>query len=223
MADDASAYSPYDPRMYILALDAAVGGCSASVLRGMEVLALRETEGATGHAALLPQMAEEVMGQVGHPALAVVAVTVGPGSFTGVRAALALAHGVALAEGCPVVGVSVPEVLAEGVGECGREVWVAIDSRRAQVFLARNGMVATCGLDDLPQPDGPVAVAGDAAAAVAAALEARGCDVKVSDRRVPRAADIAAVALRRLGGALPKLAAVPLYVDPPAARLPERR
>jgi tRNA threonylcarbamoyladenosine biosynthesis protein TsaB len=223
MADDARAYPPYDPDMYILALDAALGGCLAAVLRDTAVMALRESDSAMGHAAVLPQMADEVLGQAGCEGLEMVAVTVGPGSFTGLRAALALAHGVALAEGCPVVGVSVPEALAEGVAACGREVWVAIDSRRAKVFLARNGMLAACALEDLPQPDGPVVVAGDAAEAVAVALGARGCDVMVSEPRRPRAGDIAAVALRRLRGALPPLAAVPLYVDPPAVRLPDRK
>jgi tRNA threonylcarbamoyladenosine biosynthesis protein TsaB len=209
--------------MYILALDGALAGCSAAVLRGECVVAARATDAATGHAARLPQMAGEVMAEAGYPHLAMVAVTVGPGGFTGLRAALALAHGIGLAEGCPVVGVTVPEALGAGLEAVGREVWVAIDTRRSLVFLARNGVVASHALDDLPQPSGPIALAGDAAVAVAAALAARGCDVTLTDIRLPQAATIAAVACQRLRGALPALAAVPLYVDPPAARLPPRR
>ena len=69
-------------------------------------------------------------------------------------------------------------------------------------------------------PEGGVALAGDAARAVAAWLAARGADVLLTDVREPRPRDIARAALRRLAGGLPALEAVPLYVDPPAVRLP---
>jgi tRNA threonylcarbamoyl adenosine modification protein YeaZ len=155
------------------------------------------------------------------PAFDLIAVTVGPGSFTGIRAGLALAHGIALAAGVPLVGVSVGEALADAFPHLGRRaLWCAIDSRRGRIFLERDGVVAAMATDDLPRPEGPVAVAGDAAPAVAARLAARDVDVMLTDARLPMARHIAMVAQRRAAGELPPRAAQPLYVDPPEARLP---
>ena len=68
------------------------------------------------------------------------------------------------------------EALGEAVAERGgRTLWVAIDSRRMRVFLHRGqGDFFPVGLDALPCPEGAVAVAGDAADAVAARLAAQG-------------------------------------------------
>jgi tRNA threonylcarbamoyladenosine biosynthesis protein TsaB len=63
-------------------------------------------------------------------------------------------------------------------------------------------------------------VAGDAAAAVAARLAARGADVMLTDARLPIARHVAVAAERRFRGELRPLPAQPLYVDPPEARLP---
>ena len=75
-------------------------------------------------------------------------------------------------------------------------------------------------LDALPTPEGPIAVAGDAAIAVVARLASRGFDVRLTDARLPRIEHVAAVGARRLRGELPPLEAMPLYIDPPEAKLP---
>lgn len=210
--------------MMILGLDASLARCSAAVLANGAVLAEAQDEGGRGYASLLPGMARDVLRAAGLSAAALdgVAVTVGPGSFTGLRAALALAHGIALPVGRPVVGVLVAEALAEAVpADDGRVLWVAIDSRRGRVFLHRGAAAAeSVALDDLPRPSGPVAIAGDAAEAVAARLAARGDDALLTDARLPLARHVAAVGARRLAGLLAPLPAQPLYVDPPEARPP---
>jgi tRNA threonylcarbamoyl adenosine modification protein YeaZ len=209
--------------MRILALDSALARCSAAVVLDGEVLAARQVNAARGHAALLPVLVQEVLDEaaVSAPTLDLVAVTVGPGSFTGIRAGLALAHGLALAAGVPLVGVSIGEALADAFPHLGRRVlWCAIDSRRGRIFLERDGVVAAMATDDLPQPDGAVAVAGDAAPAVAARLAARDVDVMLTDARLPLARHIALVGGRRLAGELPPREVQPIYVDPPEARLP---
>jgi tRNA threonylcarbamoyl adenosine modification protein YeaZ len=186
--------------MRILALDAALARCAAAVVLDDETVAVREAAATQGHAALLPAMARNVLAEAATAAasLDLVAVTVGPGSFTGIRAGLALAHGIALAAGVPVVGVTVGEALAESLPHLGeRQLWVAIDSRRGRVFLERGDTVAAIPLDALPAPDGKVAVAGDAAAAVAARLAARDLDVMLTDARLPIVRHIAVVAERR--------------------------
>ena len=107
---------------------------------GTRRVATRQTDATQGHAALLPVMARDVLAEaaIAAASLDLVAVTVGPGSFTGIRAGLALAHGIALAAGVPVVGVTVGEALADSLPYLGeRQLWVAIDSRRGRVFLER--------------------------------------------------------------------------------------
>jgi tRNA threonylcarbamoyl adenosine modification protein YeaZ len=209
--------------MRILALDAAVARCSVAVVADEQVIAIRQADARRGHAALLAVMVSDVLAEARLDAgsLDLVAVTVGPGSFTGIRAGLALAHGVALAAGVPIVGVTVGEALADSLPRLGeRQLWAAIDSRRGRVFLERDGTVAGFALQELPTPRGRIAVAGDAAIVVAARLAARDVDVTLTDARLPLARHVAVVGERRFRGMLPPLPAQPLYVDPPEARLP---
>jgi tRNA threonylcarbamoyladenosine biosynthesis protein TsaB len=209
--------------MRILALDAALARCAAAIVIDRQAVAVRQTDVTQGHAALLAVMACEVLAQAATEAasLDLVAVTVGPGSFTGIRAGLALAHGLALAAGVPLVGVTVGEALAESLPHLGeRQLWVAIDSRRGRVFLERGDTVVATALDALPTLVGKVALAGDAAAAVAARLAARDADVMLTDARLPITRHVAVAAERRFRGVLRPRQAQPLYVDPPETRLP---
>ncbi len=210
--------------MLILALDSALARCSAGVVDDGVLRTSRQQEAGRGQAALLPVMVAAVLDEAGiaAPDLDLIAVTVGPGSFTGIRAGLALAHGIALGAGVPVVGVTVGEALADSLPHLGvRQLWSAIDSRRGRVFLERAGSVVACALGSLPPAVGPIAVAGDAAVAVAARVAARGSDVMLTDARLPTARHVGMAGARRLAGDLPPLAAQPLYVDPPEARLPQ--
>ncbi len=217
--------------MRILALDAALARCAAAVVVDGAVVASRRTPAdapGRGQAALLPDMAEAVLAAAGLAAgeLDLVAVTVGPGSFTGIRAGLALAHGIALAADIPVVGVTIGEALAEALPRLGgRALWSAVDSRRGRVFLERaigetDGAIEAFALDALPDPGRPVAIAGDAAVAVAAGLAARGANVMLSDARLPQIRHVALAGARRWRGELPARAPQPVYVDPPEAKLP---
>ncbi len=211
--------------MLVLALDSALARCSAAVVVDGELRATRQNDAGRGYADLLPGMAAAVLAEaaVAATALDLVAVTVGPGSFTGIRAGLSLAHGIALAAGVPVIGVTVGEALAGGLPHIGRRhLWAAIDTRRGRVFLERGGVLAACALEDLPAAGAPVAVAGDAAVAVAARLAARGDDVMLTDARWPLPRHVAAAAAARHRGTLPPLAPQPLYIDPPEARPPAR-
>lgn len=214
--------------MRILALDAALARCSVAVVVDDAVCASRRAAADTpgrSQSALLPEMAEAVLAEAGVTAdgLDAVAVTVGPGSFTGIRAGLALAHGIALAADIPVIAVTVGEALAEALPHLGgRVLWSAIDSRRGRVFLERNGRIDAFALQDLPNPGQAVAVAvaGDAAVAVSAYLAARGVDVMLSDARQPQIRHVALAAAKRFRAQLPPRAALPVYVDPPEAKLP---
>jgi tRNA threonylcarbamoyl adenosine modification protein YeaZ len=209
--------------MRVLALDAALARCAAAIVVDEQTLAARHEVALRGHAALLPVMADDVLNEAKLRAteLHLVAVTVGPGSFTGIRAGLALAHGIALAAGIPVIGVTVGEALSASLPQLGdRDLWSAFDSRRGHVFLERAGQVVSVALDSLPLPEGKVALAGDAAVAVASHLAARDVDVMLTDARLPLIRHVAVIGERRSAGMLPPLPALPLYVDPPQAKLP---
>jgi tRNA threonylcarbamoyladenosine biosynthesis protein TsaB len=184
-------------------------------------------EGPTGEAALLPSQVAELLTACGVPAgsLGAVAVVVGPGSFTGLRASLAFAHGLSLAAGCPLLGVTQAEALSEAVGPReGRGLWCAFDARSGRIFLSRSDNPAdwmAVALEAAPLPDGPILVAGDAAADLARALAARGAAVTATGIARTHLGDVALAALRRMRGERPPLAGLPLYIDPPRA-LPPR-
>lgn len=209
--------------MRVLALDSALARCSAAVLQDATLLADRHEDLQRGQAARLPVLVQTVLAEAGldPTSLDLIAVTVGPGSFTGIRAGLALAHGMGMALQRPVIGVSVGEALAAAwSGSADRPLWCAVDSRRGRVFLEHDGQVVSCPLDRLPAPPGPIAVAGDAAIALASRLAAAGHDVLLTDLRLPTPQGVARAAAQRAAGTLPPRPAQPLYVDPPEVRLP---
>jgi tRNA threonylcarbamoyladenosine biosynthesis protein TsaB len=219
--------------VWILALDASLARCSAALLADDELRAQRMLDGERGHAATLPPMVQEVLREAGvRPAdLDAVAAVVGPGSFTGIRAALALAQGIALGAGVPVLGVTAGEALAAALPadqRAGRGIWSAVDNRRGRVVLERfaagaaspEGPPEVFDIAALPLPSGPVVVVGDAAPAVAEALAGRGADALPGRSHLPEAAAAARIGALRLAGLVPPLAARPLYVEPPAVRMP---
>ncbi len=209
--------------MRILALDSAVGRCSATIVLNGEVVAGYQQDIDRGHAAILPIMARDCLrdADVRASELDLVAVTVGPGSFTGIRAGVALAQGIALAAGIPVIGVTVGEAIADSLPQRGgRPLWCTTTSRRGRIFLETGEQVLSLSITDLPNPSGPVAIAGNEAAIVASRLAARGVNVMLTDARMPTGRHIAAVAERRFQGAIRSLPAEPMYVDPPEAKLP---
>src|SRR5690606_21931225 len=94
-----------DFSLRVLGIDTALGACSACVLDGSTVLAEETMVLARGHAEALLPLVERVMAAVpgGFDSLDRVAVTVGPGSFTGLRVGISAARAIGLAAGVPVV------------------------------------------------------------------------------------------------------------------------
>lgn len=205
----------------LLALDASLARCSAALLRMEDggVIAESALDIAQGQPARLPELAAEVLAASGGEALAAVAAVVGPGSFTGIRTALALARGLALASGAPCVGVTTGEALAAALPEAG-EVWAALDTRRGAVFLERLREGRAVGPPDVVRPAERVPGPGVTLAGDAAPLLPLSAGAMLSPMRLPRAGDAGRAALRRLRGELPPIAPRPLYVEPPAVRTP---
>jgi tRNA threonylcarbamoyladenosine biosynthesis protein TsaB len=209
--------------MRILALDSAVAGCSATIVADGVVVASYQQDLERGHASVLPVMAQDCLHDAGirATALDLIAVTVGPGSFTGIRGGVALAQGIAVAAGRPVIGVTVGEALADSLPQLGsRKLWVVTQSRRGRIFLEIGDEIGSFAITDLPPPQGPVAVAGGAALEIASRLAAAGANVMLTDARLPTGRHIGQVAERRFFGTIRSLPAEPIYVDPPEAKLP---
>ena len=209
--------------MRILALDSALARCSATIVSGAQVVAGQQKDMDRGHATALAGMARDALrdASIEAAALDLIAVTVGPGSFTGIRGALALALGIGVSTGVPVIGVTVGEALADSLPLLGgRPLWCAIASRRGRIFLEIGEHVLSLPVTDLPEPDRPVAIAGSAADDIASRLAARGANVMLTDAKLPLGRHIAQVAALRFQGLLRPLPAEPLYVDPPGAKTP---
>ena len=220
--------------MNILALDTSMGACSAALLAmdgAARTLVLREALMARGHAEALMPMVAEVMQESGtaFASLDLIAATVGPGSFTGVRIAIAAARGLALVTHAGLFGTDSLSVMAHSVlasGAVGAAPFaIAVDARRGMLYLGLYDEAARKiegpwliapdeAADSLP-PDLRVAAgSGAELLAVAGARQGRSVAVTLPELQ-PSAAALAEIAAASCE-TLPALK--PLYLRPPDAR-----
>ncbi|WP_421994782.1 tRNA (adenosine(37)-N6)-threonylcarbamoyltransferase complex dimerization subunit type 1 TsaB [Reyranella sp.] len=121
----------------VLAFDCAVTGLGVAVLRGETVLATVVEEGRDQAARLLPAIATALdQAGIARRAVGLVAVTTGPGSFTGVRVGLAAARGLAVGLDVPLAGVATTSVLLAQAPPSGQLPIAAIDSQLGDWFCA---------------------------------------------------------------------------------------
>lgn len=225
--------------MRVLAIDTALAACAAAVLdtdRG--ILASDSQPMVRGHAEAVIPLIARVMKQsdVTFAELDRIAVTTGPGSFTGVRVGLAAARGFGVATGIPAVGVSTLSVYAAPyLASNGQApVVAAIDARHDHVFLqvfgAAGQTVLTPRLARLSEAiraasTAPAYLVGSAARAVADGLPKNAAPRAVDPREAP---DIAWVAHIGAVTPPPQSAPHPQYLRAPdaqpqnAAQLPRR-
>ncbi len=125
--------------MRILAFDTAAGHCSAAVVTPEGVLAEVIEAAQESHSRRLMEHIREVISRCGLTLSEIdgLAVTHGPGSFTGLRIALSTAKGLALAIGKPVVSVSTLRVLASQVADAGILISPMLDARKGEVYFTR--------------------------------------------------------------------------------------
>ena len=208
--------------MMVLALDTAAADCAVAVYDSdgdRIVAAISETIG-RGHAERLMAMIDEtlVLAGVTLADLGRIAVTVGPGSFTGIRVGIAAARGFALALGIPAIGISTLQVVAEThlSGGTGENVLAAIDAKRGEVFAQAFG------------PDGAAQSAAAAMTIDEAAALAIQFGATVAGSAAPllsgageAAADvypIAVIARLAARSTAPLEKPKPLYLRPPSAK-----
>ncbi len=227
--------------MKILGFDTAMGACSAALWSDGDILARRFTLLQRGHAEALVPMLEEVRAAAGGLAYQDVdyfAVTVGPGTFTGIRVGLATARGLGLAAARPVVGITTLEAIAAAAMAAESERFdvtlAVIDARRNEVYAqAFDGRAeplwppALLSLESVAEriSEGDALLAGTGAEAVAVRLRDAGriCCLAGSESARPDAAYVVRRAAQRIESAPGKtwLPPSPLYIRPPDARLPD--
>ena len=216
--------------MKLLAFETATEGCSVAVLVDGDVRERFEVAPRRHAELALPWAGELLAGAgVAKSQLDAVAVGRGPGAFTGVRLAIALAQGIALALDRPVVPVSTLAALAARAPESGSaQVLAAIDARMGEVysaaFVRRDGGLSALSAESVSLPDAVALPSGEGAwqgvgtgfaageGVLAARLAARLSAVDAT--ALPRAADVArlaAIAFAR-GEALPPERAEPAYL-----------
>jgi tRNA threonylcarbamoyladenosine biosynthesis protein TsaB len=131
---------PKRQRMTVLAFDCAISGLAVAVVRDGVGLAERREVGRGQAATLLPAIAATLQeAGIDRRALSLIAVTVGPGSFTGVRVGLAAARGLALALGVPLAGITTTTALLAAAPKDDRISVAAIDTHLGDWFCAFAG------------------------------------------------------------------------------------
>ncbi|MEQ8319516.1 MAG: tRNA (adenosine(37)-N6)-threonylcarbamoyltransferase complex dimerization subunit type 1 TsaB [Rhodospirillales bacterium] len=215
----------------ILGIDTATTGCAAAIVRDEDCLAMACARMARGQSEALMPMIAEVMQQagLGFGDLDGLAVTRGPGAFTGLRIGLAAARALALTIARPCLGIVtfdilVRQALDDSLIEDMEALVVAVDSKREELFIqvyepdgsAQNGP-AVLRPDDvagLLAGRSRIAVAGDAGDKVASALR-QDFDVRhLAGIDVPDPRVVARLGLEWLqkSGEYPP---TPLYLRPP--------
>ncbi|MBU1347169.1 MAG: tRNA (adenosine(37)-N6)-threonylcarbamoyltransferase complex dimerization subunit type 1 TsaB [Alphaproteobacteria bacterium] len=123
--------------MRVLVIDTALDACTAAVFEDGRALSVRTEIMARGHSERLGGFVRDAVAEAGggFEALDRIGVTVGPGSFTGLRVGLAFAQGLGAALERPVVGVSTLAALAWSADDGRGATAAVIDARRGQVYL----------------------------------------------------------------------------------------
>jgi len=197
----------------ILAFDTSTAACTAALFdENGECIASADELIGRGHAErLVPMLDELLAGRKPDTVL----VGVGPGSFTGIRVAIAAAHGLAIGWNAELLGFSSLALLAASSGVEG-EVAAAMSGGHGELFVQQfdDELQAATGLLNRPPEAAAEAVSADAVAGPGAAsiIEARGRGRAVeawpSASNVPRLPET----LRRLGPA-------PIYARAPDAKV----
>jgi tRNA threonylcarbamoyladenosine biosynthesis protein TsaB len=138
--------------MNLLAIETATESCSVALVHGETVIARSELA-PRRHAERVLPMADELLAEAGinKHALDGIAVGRGPGAFTGVRLAVSLAQGMAMALDLPVVTVSSLAALALEAPEDDAAILAVIDARMGEIYAAsyrRDGNGGLLALDD---------------------------------------------------------------------------
>jgi len=216
----------------LLAMDTATNACSAALWEDGRIVASKFEAMMRGQAERLVPLIGEVLddAQATWDSLDRLAVTIGPGAFTGLRIGLSTARGLALAANKPLVGVTTLEAVAYAVvleERQDKNLLVVLDAKRADVYAQLFGpdlSPLTDPIAVMPEKlpgltgNGPLVIAGDHAKTVASVFD--GQATIASGHGLPEAEIVAALAAKTepsKNGEPP----APLYIRPPDATIPK--
>ena len=215
--------------MNLLAIETATEACSVALLYGDRLIDRSELA-PRRHAELVLPMAEDLLAEAGvtRKQLNAIAVGQGPGAFTGVRLAISVAQGLALALDIPVVPVSSLAALAMQAPHNGAAILAAIDARRGEIYAGtfRNGadgLVEPLGLDHVLAASHLILPEADAWNVLGTGWGAYGDAIRerlpsaprwADGERYPQASDVARLAapLFTAGKGVPPEQALPVYL-----------
>ena len=132
--------------MLLLSVDSSAVTASAALSRDGEIIKSELINKGLTHSETLLPLIQTVMGEYKFSDLGAIAVTAGPGSFTGVRIGVATVKGLAFANNTPCITVSTLEAIAYNFIDENAVVCAVMDARRMQfynaLFKAENGKIA---------------------------------------------------------------------------------
>jgi len=224
--------------MRILAIDTATWNCGVALVRDGAVLAEQAERTTSNHAGTLPRLVDETFAAAGERLERgdVVAVTIGPGSFTGLRIALSFAKGLAFAGGFRLIGVPTLDALAVAAPAVDGRLCAALDARKQEIYAAlyerMDGRLYRVGTPVAAAAErvahalaGPCTFVGDAVESygdVFRRVLGAAATLLPSDAHPPRAAAVARLAAARLrgdGASDDLVSLAPDYLRPPEAEL----
>lgn len=188
----------------LLSLDSSAITASVALTDGDRVIKSEFVNSGLTHSETLLPMVKRVMGDNEFSSLDAVAITAGPGSFTGVRIGVATVKGIAFAGNIPCYGVSTLEAIAYNFVDENCVVCAVMDARRMQfynaIFKVENGIVSrftpdrAISIDDLreelKQYDS-VIIAGDGAALCSQNIALDNCKIAADDKIYQNALSVA--------------------------------
>lgn len=236
-------FPPSPEKRPLLAIECATMCGSVALVSGGRCLAEYSLDVPGTHSQRLLKQLERIREDVGVEwrELAGLAVSLGPGSFTGLRIGLSMAKGLALGVGLPLLGVSTLDGLArQVVAAPGTKVCALLDARKQEVYAAlyecgEDGRPVRTGADQVLRPElladqlaGQVLLVGDGAVTYREIFRARmGAAALFAPpgSHFPRAATIGLLGEEKLarGELLDPVSSVPIYIRASEAEINLRK
>ena len=221
--------------MNVLAFDTVASSCAITILQNHKILAEEQQFIDRGHAEILLPLIESTLAaaNLSYHELDLLAVTIGPGAFTGIRVGLATARSLALACKVPLVGITNFAALAHAIPvseRAGRKILIVLETKRSDFYicvydenlsvLVKPMTIDGGGLGLLIQK-GTLLLAGDAIARALPFLQEPNLQiVKSTTKTYVDPAIVAELAVGIINSGVTLNKPLPFYLKPPDVKLP---